>query len=204
MSFKVLFRLSLTGLALLVSISCSKDSATIQNTASEYNNFVLRSHLTDEDIVYDSKGLHLSISLEEALKRGISEDEYNSISQSLVELNESLSTELATKSEDVVAYGFMTLSTSNQNTGISSTPILFDHDALRVISQFSVPHTYGTSMVCVDVPTTIDIYYYIGSGQINKNYAFSGSSVSLSYAYNQTLVNDQTATMLYAIGTVKK
>ncbi|MBQ9172987.1 MAG: hypothetical protein IJ161_04540 [Bacteroidales bacterium] len=200
MNIKTLFRFIPACLVFLVSVSCSKDSAQLQNAVSEEDNAVLlRSHLTDEDLVYDSKGLHIGITLQEALKRGISKDEYTSISKSLVELSEAVKAELVTKSEDVVSYGLLTLSTSNQSSGISSTPILFNHTALRVISLFNVPHTYGTSMVCVDVPSTIDIIYYIGSGQINKNYAFNGSSVSLSYAYNQTLTDSETASLVYAI-----
>jgi len=178
MNYKSFIRLFLFSMFLLGCLSCSKDVALTQ-TISEENAALKQSHISDEDITYDTHGLRLALSLEEALKRGITEKEYFSTIRIISEMNEEITQVLATKSgEEVVAYGFLRISTDNQNTGIATTPISFDYDALRIISHFSVPHTYGTNMVCVDAPDLLDLYYYIGSGQINKNYAFTGSSVS--------------------------
>jgi len=171
--------------------SCTKDSACL--TANR--------HIANEDLVYDSYGLHLKFSLEEALTKGISKNEYLSTSHSLEEITEALD-KVATKAEeDVVAYGLLRISVDNQNNGnLSSYPVpLEGYDALRIISQFTVPHTDGTSMVIVDDPNPLDIYYHVGSGMTIKNYGSFGSPVSLSYAYDKTLTGDQTATMVYAI-----
>ena len=135
------------------------------------------------------------------MKEGISKDEYLSTSHSLEEINEALN-KVATKAEeDIVAYGLLRISIDNQNNGsLSSYPVPFEgYNALRIITQFTVPHTDGTSMVCVDDPNSLDIFYHIGSGMTIKNYGSFGSSISLSYAYSKTLTGDQTATMVYAI-----
>ena len=187
------FRLSffLTCVLFFGLFSCTKDSACL--TANR--------HIANEDLVYDSSGLHLKFSLEDALKEGISKTEYLSTSHSLEEITKALD-KVATKSEeDIVDYGLLRISVDNQNNGsLSSYPVpLEGYDALRIISQFTVPHTYGTSMVCVDDPYPLDIFYHVGSGMTIKNYGSFGSPVSLSYAYNETLTGDQTATMVYAI-----
>ena len=202
MNIKTLFRFITAGILLLASISCSKDSAQLQNAVSEEDDTaVLRSHLTDEDLVYDSKGLHLSISLEEAMKRGVSEDEYVSISQNIAELNEAISAELATKSgEYEVAYGLMRISTDNYSTGIESYHFPFyDYDALKVITRFTVPHNSGINLVCVFGPSILGFIDYLGSGQTINQYTSVGSPVYLTYDYNTPLTGNQTAEVLYVI-----
>lgn len=145
---------------LIVPISCSKDPSYLENAFLEKDYpIAVRNHITNDDIVCDAAGLHLNFSLGDALVKNIAADEYLSICQRLEILNNTIATELATRSgEEIVSYGLLRLSASNQDSGVTSPPILFSgYDAVRIIAHFSVPDYYGTSMVSVCVPDTIDI-----------------------------------------------